>query len=181
MPTSTSEGKQWTLDRIRKMNPATILDVGAGNGTYSDLARSAVPFAQWDAVEIFEPYITEYELRKKYNQVFNIDILDFSFGLYDLIILGDVLEHMPQRDAKNLITFCKERAKAIVVSVPIIYAPQGAVNGNEHETHQYHWTYEEMFHVLADNVYPGIHPGYVESMRGEIVGVYWWSSEPPSD
>jgi hypothetical protein len=43
-----------------------------------------------DAVEIREPYIEEFNLEDKYDNVFNMDILDFEeedFGGYDLIIL----------------------------------------------------------------------------------------------
>lgn len=53
---------------------STILDVGAGNGVYSDLLSDHF---EMDAVEVFSPYIEEYELNKKYRTVFNYDIVYF--------------------------------------------------------------------------------------------------------
>lgn len=56
-----------------------------------------------DAVEIFEPYVDKYKLRKKYDNVYINSIVVFDIKDYDFIILGDVLEHLPENYAKELI------------------------------------------------------------------------------
>ena len=56
-----------------------ILDVGPGVGTYSDLL---CPFDyRMDAVEIFEPYVTKYKLREKYDNVYINSIVTKSFDI----------------------------------------------------------------------------------------------------
>jgi 16S rRNA A1518/A1519 N6-dimethyltransferase RsmA/KsgA/DIM1 with predicted DNA glycosylase/AP lyase activity len=89
MPFSTPVFKQETFDYlVNKFNPSsTILDVGAGAGYYSKLLKGTFP--NMDAIEIFEPYIRQYQLRLKYNNVWNENILTFEFDHYDIIYFGD--------------------------------------------------------------------------------------------
>ena len=39
MPTSDVELKDWALEKIKSLNPKSVVDIGPGEGTYSDLAR----------------------------------------------------------------------------------------------------------------------------------------------
>ncbi len=109
-----------------------ILDVGAGSGVWSDLLFST--YKNLDALEIFEPYIHEFKLRDRYRNVFTGDILKFDFSFYDLLIMGDVLEHLHYMDAYILLQKIDSLQKSCVVAVPYLYA-QGAEHGNVHETH----------------------------------------------
>ena len=93
------EVKEWFIQNVPTSK--RILDVGPGLGTYSNLLRSLG--YRMDAVEIYEPYIDKYELRDKYDNVFVGDITKFDISDYDFIILGDVLEHIPEKEAVDLI------------------------------------------------------------------------------
>ena len=77
MPFSTPIFKNETVDFIKAKfhSSDTVLDVGAGSGTYADHLNTF--FTRMDAVEIFTPYIEEYHLKDKYTNVFNVDILTF--------------------------------------------------------------------------------------------------------
>jgi autotransporter strand-loop-strand O-heptosyltransferase len=109
-----------------------ILDVGPGIGTYSDLL---CPFDyRMDAVEIFEPYVAKYKLREKYDNVYINSIVVFDIKDYDFIILGDVLEHLPENYAKELINDIVNSGKECLVAVPY-EMEQGEHEGNIHETH----------------------------------------------
>ena len=109
-----------------------ILDVGPGIGTYSDLL---CPFDyRMDAVEIFEPYVDKYKLREKYDNVYINSIVVFDIKDYDFIILGDVLEHLPENYAKELINDIVNSGKECLVAVPY-EMEQGEHEGNIHETH----------------------------------------------
>lgn len=165
MPTSVREGKDWSAQHILQDKPTTVIDVGAGEGTYSTLLRDKLTNCIWVGIEVYEPYIDQYDLTSKYDIVVLGDVREVEFTDPDLIIFGDVIEHMPREDAISLLERAKQHAKNILVSLPIIYAPQGAVNGNEAETHHYHWGFDEMHSIMDE----------CEALRGEILGVYYWS------
>ncbi len=122
--------KDWILDNIPTHK--RVLDVGPGIGTYADLLRTKD--YQIDAVEIYQPYINQYHLRDKYDNVYCADILDFDISDYDFIILGDVLEHIPADKAKALIDKIVKAGKECLVAVPY-ELEQGEYDGNIHETH----------------------------------------------
>ena len=109
-----------------------ILDVGPGCGTYSHLLKER--FDNMDAIEIFEPYINQFDLRNKYNNVTIGDIRTFDFSGYDYIIIGDVLEHLSVADAKELISKIQNLDILCLVAVPYNYE-QGTYMDNVHETH----------------------------------------------
>jgi 2-polyprenyl-3-methyl-5-hydroxy-6-metoxy-1,4-benzoquinol methylase len=100
---SLGEGKYETMMWINDIKPDTILDVGAGAGMYKLLIeRMVLERAQpktVDAIEIWEPYVKEFELEKLYNNVYTQDVRSWENWNYDLVIFGDVLEHMSKEDA----------------------------------------------------------------------------------
>ena len=121
------------LQKIYNRN-STILDVGAGEGTYYNL------LSDWfinkiDAVEIFKPNIDEYKLEEKYNQVFNADIRGFRYPYYDIIIFGDIIEHLEVNEAQEVLKYAYSRCKEMIVAVPYKYE-QGIVNNNIYEIHK---------------------------------------------
>ena len=125
------EIKQWIIDNIP--NSKRILDVGPGQGTYSDLLRDHG--YRIDAVEIWAPYVDQFNLRSKYDNVYIADIREFNIEDYDFIILGDVLEHLSTEDAKRLIDKILFSEMGCLVAIPYMMPQDGAEYGNEHETH----------------------------------------------
>ena len=87
-----------------------------------------------DAVEIFEPYIEQHNLREKYSNVFCCDIANLNYGRYDLIIFGDVIEHMSVEKAQKVLKYAYTRCADMIVSVPYKY-PQEPYNNNVYEAH----------------------------------------------
>ena len=125
------EVTEWLLDNVPQN--ARILDVGPGKGTYSQLLK---PYGyRLDCVEIWQPYIDKYELSSQYDHVYNQDIMDFEgLALYDFIILGDVLEHIPTMQAQQLINSIIQKGIGCLVAVPYSME-QGEYDGNIYETH----------------------------------------------
>lgn len=111
---------------------AKILDVGAGSGTYYNYLGDY--FKSMDAVEVFEPNIKEFDLENKYRKVFNVDIKDFEYGYYDIIIFGDILEHLNVEDAQKVLEYALDRCEELVVAVPYLYE-QGICHDNVYEIH----------------------------------------------
>ena len=137
MPTSypiyKDSVRNWFLQNVPL--DTTILDIGAGCGTYSDLIRGYG--YKMDAVEIWEPYISQYGLKNKYGWVYEENVLKMPLdvlGAYDFYILGDVLEHLSVEDAEWLMNFLKIKGKQYLIAVPYLMF-QDEYEGNVHETH----------------------------------------------
>lgn len=170
MPTSSTEGKDWLLPRIAAELPGTILDVGAGDGTYARLLRGyardhevSTEGSTLTALEIHRPYVGDFELEKLYDKVIVGDVRKRKLPTVDVVILGDVIEHMSKEDAIKVWDRARKAArKAVFASIPLGTHPQGAVNDNEHERHVSTWTNSSV-HALG---------GVVASWTGVEIGAY---------
>ena len=123
-------GKDVVVEWIKKNfnTDSRILDVGACDGKWKRL----LPEYRMDAVEIWEPYcknLTEYE------NVYNYNIIGMTYEYYDLIIFGDVIEHMTVEEAQQVIKYANPRCKDMIVAVPFLY-PQEATDGNPWQAHK---------------------------------------------
>jgi SAM-dependent methyltransferase len=135
MGISTNYFKKETLDFILNnySKDISILDIGAGSGTYFNLL-SPYGYNKIDCVEAWQPYIEKFDLKRKYKQVIHADIstLDLDFSKYDLVILGDVFEHISKDKTKKLID--KMLSCDIIVAIPF-ESGQEAINSNPYEVH----------------------------------------------
>jgi hypothetical protein len=133
MPGSYPEGKQEIKDFIENnfSENTKILDVGPGRGIYGTLLNHKFNI---DCVEIFPRYVDDYNLSQIYKNIFISNILDFNYSSYDLIIMGDVLEHLDLYSAQKLINNICEKNIKVIVAVPYNYE-QGEWEGNIYETH----------------------------------------------
>ena len=126
---------------------ATCLDVGACDGNWYNRLGD---YFKMDAVEIFQPNIDRHSLKEKYQNVWCDDIAEFQYEWYDLIIFGDVIEHMSVEQAQKVLEYAKPRCKDMIVSVPFLFR-QGANYGNQWERH----VQEDLTPELFDKRYPG--------------------------
>jgi hypothetical protein len=135
MPSSTRYFKKQTVDYIKKHynQDSKILDIGPGIGTYYEILASE-GYKNIDCVEAFGKYVDDYKLIEKYNNVFigPIQHQNINFNEYDLIIMGDVLEHMSYGDAKNVLQ--KMLSTDVIIAIPFL-AEQGIHFDNEYEIH----------------------------------------------
>ena len=146
---STDDGKKeivlWIHEHFREGE--TCLDVGACDGKWRDLLMN---YLTMDACEIYQPNIEVNHLRVKYRNVFAKDIMDLEYKWYDLIIFGDVLEHMSVYKAQRVLEYARSRCRDMVIGVPYMY-PQAAIYGNPYEIHLQDDLTEERFRER----YPG--------------------------
>jgi hypothetical protein len=152
MPTSTSIFKRETINYITKhiSKSTNILDVGAGIGTYADLLKP-LGYNNIDAIEVFQPYIDAYGLNTKYRSVFCHNIIDTEVYLqdYNLVILGDVIEHMTYRGSLSVLNKI-QHVTDVIIAVPFM-AKQDVVGGNTYEKHiQNDLTNEKFLSIYPD-------------------------------
>lgn len=160
MPYSYPLFKEQVKEHFLKYIPrdTKILDVGVGCGTYSDLLKSHFPYM--DGVEIFEPYIQQFNLAAKYNILHLADIRTLDISEYQYIIMGDVLEHLSYPDAKALVDKITSSNIKLLVAIPYEYE-QGAWGGNDAEIHHqpdlthdlFLVRYPQMRYFVGDNKY----------------------------
>ena len=108
---------------------SVILDVGACDGKWKKL----LPEYTMDAVEIWRPYCEA--LKPMYRTVYNQNAVDFKYDFYNLVIFGDVIEHMTVDDAKRVMAYAYDRCTDMIIAVPFLY-PQGVVDGNPWQEHK---------------------------------------------
>jgi phospholipid N-methyltransferase len=133
---SMPEGKPYAVQRILEISPLTVLDVGAGRGAYATILNAYLPNTIFDAVEVWTPYIEQFNLKNKYSNIFNVDARNHKNFNYDLVIFGDILEHMPMSDSIDLWNFASKQARFMLISIPIIHMPQDEIDGNPYEIHE---------------------------------------------
>lgn len=154
---------------------ATVLDVGAGQGKYR-LLLSAYPNV--DGCEIHEATVHIENLRDYYRNLFVGDVCTFIDRLanefeqdtptYDLVIFGDVLEHMNVERAQTVLRNTLMIATDVIVIVPYLY-PQEPHDDNEYQRH----LQEDLTPEVMCSRYPELRLVMLESRGGEpYKGIY---------
>jgi hypothetical protein len=176
MPTSDAWGKDWVKHSLITMDEffdfKNVLDVGAGEGTYLNLLGLDIG-RTWTAIEAWAPYVYQYRLLDKYNGVVISDIREYSslIEAHDLVIFGDVLEHMSKADARHLIS---QSFGTTVICIPVLHLEQGDVNGNPYEVHRMenHWTADEMRAMLREVADTFDGPYMIDEHIGDVVAYF---------
>lgn len=158
MPWSSGSCRLIAMEHFQEIQPQTVLDIGAGAGTW----HNWWPHGVWTAVEIWEPYVERFDLRSRYSNVIIGDAQTVDLGgPYDLGILGDVLEHT--LDPRALYDRVRGVCRTIIAQVPLGHWPQGEEEGNPYETH--------LCTIEAEAVrqWPGVQFFYEQDQIGLIV------------
>ncbi|MCX8026540.1 MAG: tetratricopeptide repeat-containing glycosyltransferase family protein [Thermodesulfovibrionales bacterium] len=163
MPTSPYAHVGFVSAIFSGLRPKSILDVGIGFGKMGFIARDVLDVMynerykkeDWrvviDGIEIFEPYIQEHQ-RFLYNNIYIGDAFEVidRLGTYDLIIIGDVLEHLEKKKGWLFLDKCCLHCNtAILINIPLGETQQGAIYNNEFETHLSYWYEEELTPLAA--------------------------------
>ena len=167
----------------RHPSPETsILDIGAGGGKYKYLLYN---YPKMDAVEKWEPYVEKLGLKNQYREVFVTDILDFDFDFYDVIIMGDVLEHIPVDKAVGLMKRLMQKCHDMVVVLPYMNASEVACEGNPNEIHRQADLTQEviesrypMLQKYTDNEISGMYVFNPSLRRNYFVQTFYDSGDP---
>lgn len=161
MPTSTTVHISDVLTVVRTLQPRSVLDVGAGIGRWGLLFRDALDVLaarlsreEWKArivgLEPFKKYHSPVH-QWAYDELRSETVEEYLSGAgkvetFDLIWIGDVLEHFTLLESERVWPELVKRArKAVIAAVPVGPDwPQGAVFGNELECHLSVWSEERI-------------------------------------
>src|ERR1700710_1333215 len=124
MPMSSPEGKGWIKDRVAALaagGSLAVLDVGPGVGTYAKLLTGPA-VSHLIGLEIYPPYVDTYRLRQYYDQIIIGDVREVELPTVDIVILGDVAEHMTEAQALDVWHRSAIAARrAVYLSIPIVH------------------------------------------------------------
>jgi predicted TPR repeat methyltransferase len=140
-----AEGQAIMLELILRNPRVSVLDVGAGDGKWGALLRGRVRHVT--GLEVWEPYVSKYGLEHVYDRVVVHDARTFDRWLeFDVVIFGDVLEHMPRADAETIVRRLRfPLGPDAFLTIPVTECVQdGAAYGNPYETHIEQWTHEQL-------------------------------------
>jgi len=138
MPCSSNIFNIETERILAEINATNILDVGIGSGKYGNILRRLSPNCNIVGCEIDPSYLIEFKERHQvYNSIINKSILDVvneTEHEYDLVIFGDILEHLKYSDVLNVLDYFQYRTKYILLSYPTALR-QGIWHGHISERH----------------------------------------------
>lgn len=159
MPTSPYAHLYCYMLYLEDTRPKSILDVGLGNGKLGFIARDFLDVMlgerykknEWqlrlDGIEVYAEYVQDHQ-KAIYDQIHIGDAYDIidSLGTYDVVVMGDVLEHFEKEQGWRLLDKCFAHSdKAIILFVPLGKGwVQPAIYGNRFETHRSCWEPDEI-------------------------------------
>jgi hypothetical protein len=139
MPFSSSTFDEVLTEHLVKINPSSVLDVGAGAGKHGKMVRELCPKVRIGAIEPTKIYIDEYKLKEVYDELYEMDLMSYcdkqASDRHDVVIFGDVLEHFFRSQAIDYLDYFLYRAQWVVAIWPS-QMPQDAWEGNGYEIHK---------------------------------------------
>ncbi len=144
MPTSNLYLTPEVLSLVQTTGAHTVLEVGPGHGKYGVLCREYAAVEHIDAVEAWEPYISDFGLEGIYRRVYKGDacqLPDRVLATYDCVLMVDVIEHI----AKDAALVLLDRIPGwVVVCTPQDFFLQPHEVPTEH--HISHWQVADVEH-----------------------------------
>jgi hypothetical protein len=172
MPWSVGQGREFLKEWITifKDQIKTVIDIGPGAGAYAKLIRELNFRPYLIGIEIFAPYVERFGLIQLYNEVLVYDgykYLRDNPRTYDLVLLGDIVEHFQKENAIELVSFAQIKSKFVFISIPCKVKGRAWSKGwkqtqsewmeNNYEKHLYDWEFGELintFHPMWVAPYP---------------------------
>jgi hypothetical protein len=141
MPSSYADSFAPIVHTLIGLDPKSVLDVGPGWGKYGLACREYLPaLERLMAVEVPEGRLCTQDTI--YDQVYTGDVRLFGnsefWRRFDLVLLIDVIEHMPLDEGKALLSGIARAGVQALVSTPRVFFEQH-VPGNPHEAHLCVW------------------------------------------
>ena len=132
---------------IEWLQPRSALDIGTGSGKYGQMLARIVPDCRRVGIEPEASYEPRFGLDALYPELFRCSAAAWmsqaSDSRFDLVLLGDCIEHMPKRAGLDLLNFLAYRSAYTLVITPE-FIVQGAVDGVAGEAHVSVWSERDL-------------------------------------
>ena len=135
--------------QILKIKPKKIFDVGAGQGLNAKLIRETMgnvmgskKYLEINGIEVFEPLIEQshkYYNVLRFDDITKLDKVDWEYFAGDLIIFGDVIEHIEKVVGIDVLKTAMKHFKYIIINTPLGFLEHPAMDVNKHEEHISAW------------------------------------------
>ena len=139
MPHSATTFDSILQEHVRNIKPTSILDVGAGAGKNGKLIRNLGYTGNLECIEPTSSYITDFNLESVYDTVHHTDLktfIDTQYKFqYDLVIFGDMLEHLFRSTVIDYLDYFLYKSKWIIIIWPT-NMPQDDWGNNKYEIHK---------------------------------------------
>jgi len=123
------------MEYVVRLQPASVLDIGPGYGKWGYLIREALDFMDgrhsreaWKTrIDGLDALVQPSPLHDwVYSSVRQGDITSEAHSLpgYDLVVMGDVIEHMTKDEGMSVLRALLSRSKAVVVATPSFFFNQ---------------------------------------------------------
>lgn len=158
MPTSPYSHIACYVDFLLTIKPGSILDIGLGNGKLGFIARDLLDVMlgeqykkdNWklrlDGIEVYGDYIQAHQ-KAIYDTICIGDAYQLidQLNTYEVIVMGDVLEHFPKDKGLAMLDKCiAHLTRALILFVPLGNGwVQPAIYGNDYERHRSTWNHDE--------------------------------------
>jgi hypothetical protein len=166
MPTSPYSHIISLVEYLHAVRPKSILDIGLGNGKLGFIARDFLDVmlggqyhkSKWqlqlDGIEVCRDYIQDHQ-KAVYDDIFIGDAYEVidQLGRYDMILMGDVLEHFEKQRGLAFMDKCFQHAgEAIGLFIPLGDGwSQEDIYGNPYETHLSTWEMDELIPICTQH------------------------------
>jgi hypothetical protein len=170
------------LEEVLRGEPcAFALDIGCG---CSSVLKSIRPALKTVGLDASAEALAAAKERKCHDELILANALDLEprelliqcgVEKFDVVLLFDVLEHLPKRQGLELLERCEPlTAKFIVVHTPNGFLPQGPEFGNEFQRHLSGWfphDFEGLGYQVAGAGGTKLFHGYAGQFRWSFPGV----------
>lgn len=138
------------MEHVSQLQPRSVLDVGVGYGKWGFLVRETLDWLEnrrerdlWQTkivgVEAYDGYSSPlYDW--VYDEIIYDDVAHYVQDMpgYDLVILGDVVEHFTKDEGNLLLDSLLSKCRNVLISTPVDFYTQ-EIEGNPWEAHKSLW------------------------------------------
>lgn len=179
---------------LQALQPRTMLDVGKGFGKYGFLTHEYVGIptdrrptpgvvfraqssVSIDAVEVQADYDWPH-LSQLYRNIKVGDITELYPSLrgYDVVLMADVIEHIPKSDGTGVLRHFVDDGSAVIVSTPKTFFAQDLYD-SPHEAHVSHWRPRD-FRFAAHLAWQTVGAGRIYLLSGAPRRVRGFGNDP---
>lgn len=129
LPFHTWKHNSWvndfTINQLKQLKPSTVYDVGCGDGFYGKLIKYLLPETNVIGVELNGKWVNHCKGLREYDKIIQGSIINEIKELSgELIIFGDILEHLEKEDMENTLKTAIDNFSYVILNGPVGFQPQ---------------------------------------------------------